>query len=208
MSCCGRGLSLGLCVAAFVLLTACGSVPEVRYFTLGGPDGAPSGDSDGSTLQHGLWLGVEELVADPPYDQDRLVFRQADQPAEVGFYEFTRWAAPLGQLVQGHLVRVLHGQPGIRLAEPASSGRPYDLVLRGRILQAEEVDAADGSLVARLRLSLQFVDSEGALVWNGEVLGEASGRAEDGEGVMALMRQATARALAGVERQVALQLAE
>ena len=206
MSRCPQWLGWPLGVLALAMITACGSVPEVRYFTLGGPDGTPS--SDVSASQQGLWVGVEELATDPPYDQDRLVFRAAGQPAEVGYYEFTRWAAPLGQLVQGQLVRVLQGRPDIRLAEPASSGRPYDLLLRGRVVQADEVDASDGSLVARMRWSLQLVDSDGALVWNGEVLGEASGRAEDGEGVMALMRQATARALAEVDRQVTQQLAE
>lgn len=195
-------------ILGLILLGACGAVPEVRYFTLGGPHGTVSGDPAEASAQQGLWLGVEELTADPPYDQDRLVFRQATQPAEVGFYEFTRWAAPLGQLFQGQLVRVLQAQPGIRLAEPASTGRAYDMHLRGRILQAEEVDASDGSLVARVRLSLQLVGADGAFVWTGEVLGEASGRAEDGEGVMALMRQATARALADVDHQVTQQLAE
>lgn len=178
-----------------LLSIGCSAVPEIRYFDLARPLDAIPGD-DGVDPQASAaspddrrWA-VAELAVDPPYDQDRLVYRQSPSSGEVGFYEFTRWAAPLGQLLQKELVRRLEAVKGLASVESQVNGRSYHRVLQGRVLQAEEVDLPDGSIVARLRLDLRLEDSDGGLCWHDEIGGEASGRARHGAEVMALFHGA------------------
>lgn len=196
-----------LAMATFLGWNAgCSAVPEVRYYELTPPTAEPTPTATSSeaidTLNDGLWLGVEELTVDPPYDQDRLVYRLSATSAEVGFYEFTRWAAPLGQMLQGDLVTSLEGQKGLRGVEPAVAGRVYDVLLRGRVLRVEQVDRTDGTIDAYLSISWQVADSTGRPRCRGEVDGEAQGMADDGDGVMTLMSQAASRALSKARQKV------
>lgn len=195
-------LLLGLCGVG------CSAVPAVRYFELmpSTPGETPT-DAVAVGDDEGRWLGVEVLATDPPYDQERLVYRRGEASTEVGFYEFTRWAAPLGELLQRDLMRHLNGLPTLGMIEPARPGRAYDLVLDGRVLQAEEVDHSDGSLSVHLRLSLVLRDGLGAQRWGGEVHGQASGGAADGSAVMQLMHRAAVDALDSARRQIDTALA-
>jgi ABC-type uncharacterized transport system auxiliary subunit len=134
-----------------------------------------------------------------------LVYRRSADSTEVGFYEFTRWAAPLGQLLQRDLVRHLQRRGDLGRVEERQRQRAYHRVLRGRVLQAEEVDLPDGRVAARLRLELQLVDSSGNLCWRGEVAGEVTDHAADGAQVMALLGRAAEQLLNEAGRQLSEQ---
>ena len=84
-------------VALLTLPAACRHAPVPHYYVLDGPmDGphrgnpVPAGD--------GLAIGVAPFRVDPPYDQDRLVYRLGKDAAEVRFYSYHRWAAPLSRM--------------------------------------------------------------------------------------------------------------
>ncbi len=197
-----------LATTALLLATACSAVPEIRYFDLtqSATSSAVNGDVEDPKISAAPsksphWA-VAELAVDPPYDQDRLVYRQTATSSEVGFYEFTRWAAPLGQILQRELVRRLDEPQDFAYVEAMEMGHLYHRVLRGRVLQAEEVDQGDGSITARLRLDLELEDGDGGLCWRGEIAGQASGHAKDGAEVMALFQRAADHLLGEVERQL------
>lgn len=192
-----------------VFCIGCSAVPQIRYFELAVPASESAVETPAATPQAPaiLHLGVDELEVDPPYDQDRLVYRRSAESTEVGFYEFTRWAAPLGQLLQRDLVRQLQRRGDVGQVEELQGLRTYHRVLRGRVLQAEEVDLPDGRVAARLRLELQLADSDGNLCWRGEVGGEVTGHAADGAQVMALLGRAAEQLLDEAGRQLSEQRA-
>lgn len=137
----------------------------------------------------GLHLGVTTLEVDPPYDQNRLVYRSSPSASEVGFYNYHRWAAPLGRLVASGLADGLAGTPGIASAEPVVAGADYDALLFGRVVYLEEVDHPDG-VEARIALALRLETDEGGPLWRGTVEASAAGEERGGRAVMALVQRA------------------
>jgi uncharacterized lipoprotein YmbA len=137
----------------------------------------------------GLFVGVETFVVDPPYDQDRLVYRQDPDSSEVGFYAYHRWASPLGRLVSVAIADGLRGTPGIASIEPAISGGDYSARLRGRVIYLEEVDLPEVQ-EARMALRLELDDSKGEILWSQTVTGVASSRAESGSEMILLVQSA------------------
>lgn len=82
-------------ISTWAVLTACGSVPETHYYVLATTRVVPS---EAPAVDRRPTVGVETFAVDPPYDQGLLVYRLAANPAEVGFYDYHRWASPLGSL--------------------------------------------------------------------------------------------------------------
>lgn len=154
-----------LAVALLGCATGGGEVPATRYYTLGPPiDTDASGIETTDRESAELVVGVDAIVVDPPYDQDRLVFRIGAESPEVGFYHYHRWAAPLGRLVEAALAEGLRGTPGISAIEPSSSNANYSARLTGRLVYLEEVDRPEGQEV-RLALELELRDRAGAILW-------------------------------------------
>ncbi len=149
-------------VAAAILALACcgcGSVPQTHYYVLEPQDlfsTAPSGT--------GLSIGVETFQVDPLYDQDRIVYRMGQDSAEVGFYAYHRWAAPLSRMLPGVVAAALSGLDGVESIGPVADGRDYDAYFRGRVLAFEEIDTPEGErILVRLALTLQADD--GTELW-------------------------------------------
>ena len=192
----GRVWGSALLIAAgSALLGGCmgGSLPPTHYYTLR-PAGDGSAAGGATEAADGWRVGVDSIAVDPPYDQDRLVYRSSRDPSEVGFYYYHRWASPLGRLLQVALVDSLASVEGIRSIEPVSSGVDYDGRLGGRLLVLEEFDSAEGQEV-RLTLELALRDAEGDPVWSETLSETASGRMEDVAGVAELARRAVDQAL-------------
>jgi uncharacterized lipoprotein YmbA len=141
-----------------------------------------------------LRIGVEPFTVDPPYDRDQLVFRIGADAVEVGFYEYHRWAAPLGELVAVAIAEGLSGTPGIAAIEPVSAGGDYSAYLRGRVIYLEELDLPDRQQ-ARLRLELRLVSKSGSTLWSQEVAGSAEGQNETVAEVVELLYRAFEEAL-------------
>lgn len=187
MRCVTSGSAVVLLIAS--LLAACagggGGLPVTHYYTLAGP--ASSGAAAGP--EAGLVVGVRSLAVDPPYDQDRLVYREGPEATEIGFYAYHRWASPLGRLVAVALADGLSGTPGIASIEPARAATDYTARLDGRVIYLEEVDSP-GAQEVRLSMELTLRDAEGGVVWSAVLTSAAAGRVREVSEVAAMAQRA------------------
>ena len=183
-----RARRVGITVAT-LLLGACASreLPTVHYYSLSST-GAPAAASE--TPSDGLRVGVERFAVDPPYDQDRLVYRPGGDSSEVGFYHYHRWASPLGRMAARAVTEGLRGTAGIADIEPAAHDGVYTARLAGRVMRLEEVDTAAAQTIhVRLRLTLSDVVS-GEVLWNGTLEASREIDAESVSEVVAAAREA------------------
>lgn len=173
-----------------LVLASCVGAPQVQHYRLA-PEAMPSASGVGGAH---LRIGIVAFRVDPPYDQDRIVYRLAAEPQRIGFYSYHRWAAPLERMVPLAAARLLEGRPGIALAEPADPDRHYDALLGGRVLAAEEIDRA-GSEEGRAEVELWLSGPDGDELWRGRFEGRAEADVETVAQVVALVEQALAEAL-------------
>ncbi len=200
---------VGLLAAGALALACSGGLPPTHYYTLGpAAGGGLPGVARGGPAEaaRGLTVGVETFRVDPPYDQDRIVFRRGPDSPEAGFYAYHRWAAPLGRLLAVAVAEGLAGTPGIAAIEPAASNGGYAARLAGRVIHLEEVDHPGGP-EARLALSLALEDGDGGVLWSGTVRESASGAAASPAEVVRLMERALSQALERVRAELAEALA-
>ncbi len=156
-----------LWIAVLALTSGCKAVPTTHYYVLEPRAGA----SDGSG--RGLSIGVLPFEVDPPYDEDRIVYRIGADSPKVGFYDYHRWAAPLSRMLPRIASAAFRDVEGVGRIEPFASERRYDVRLTGRVVALEEVDTAAGQHV-RIDLVLTLIGSDGATLWSAA----ASGRSE------------------------------
>ena len=147
------------------LIVGCASLPTTRYYRLEGPPAIAAAEA--ATAR----LGVRPFRVAAPFDQDRLVYRDAGSP-EVGFYAYHRWAAPLSRMLQQVAVDVLNQQSALRgRVDLAGSASDYAAWLEARVLEFGEVDRVDGHGVA-FRIELRLTDQQGAPSWSTVLAGE------------------------------------
>ena len=185
-------------LACFGMACAAGGLPPTHYYTLGPPEEPLEGGHQAADWadSEGLAIAVESLDVAPPYDQDRIVYRESTDSSEVGFYAYHRWAAPLGRLAQATLMSGLEGIPGIRAVGAMGSGSQFGAVLGGRILHIEEIAGSDGSAgsadragAVRLAFELELRSPSGETLWaDGFAGSEAGVFADGGEVARALHR--------------------
>ena len=183
----------------------CAKIPPTHYYTLqvrqDSAKAAPA-DLDGK----GLAIGVQTFEVDPPYDQDRIVYRQSQGSPEVGFYTYHRWAAPLSRMLPRVVSEGLQGTSGVTLVEPASSGRDYSGVLEGRVLEIEEIDGPSASR-AYIRLSLTLRLKSAGVVWKEILEAEANSPASTVGSIVdalnAALSSSLVRARAGLAAAIA-----
>lgn len=189
-------------LALSLLAASClggGNVPRTHHYVLQPPP------PPARTAPSGLHVGVATLEVDPPYDQDRLVYRPKRGGTEVGFYNYHRWAAPLGRLMASSLAGALTGAPGVASAEPLVSGIDYDAVLFGRVVRVEEVEFPDRS-EARVALALALEGGDGEILWRGSLEGRAEGRVLDGGDAMKLVQLAFGEIVGQLRRTLGVAL--
>ena len=78
-----------LAVALPLALCGCGSVPPTHYYVLE-PQDVPRIEAFGTATARGLAIGVETFRVDPPYDQDRIVYRVGDAEVSILSVRHTR----------------------------------------------------------------------------------------------------------------------
>jgi len=188
-----------------VATSACAKIPPTHYYALQmRHDNATAESPD--PAGPGLAIGVLTFEVDPPYDQDRIVYRQALGSLEVGFYTYHRWAAPLSRMLPRVVSEGLQGTTGITLVEPASFGHDYSGVLEGRVLEIEEIDGPSAPL-ARMRLSLTLRLKNAGVVWKETLEAEAAPPASTVGGIVdalnAALRSSLDRARAGLAAALA-----
>ena len=184
---------------ALVLSGGCGgSLPPTHYYVL-----EPQ-DVNAASLPGGLNVGVDRFDVDPPYDQDRIVYRVGDESAEVGFYAYHRWAAPLERMLPRFVASAYADVPGLHSIEPVAPGRDYDAYLRGRVAAIEEIDTPEGQRV-RIRLDLRLVIDDRD-VWAARIRETSDVTANDVADIVERIRSAIDEGLQGTipELQVVL----
>lgn len=195
--------------AVTVLLSGCSQLPQTHYYVLeidraDAGAGATAGDGATSDADRSgaLTIGVRPFVVDPPYDQERIVYRVGDRSPEVGFYSYHLWAAPLSSMLPAAVAAGLAGAAGVEEIEPVASGRSYGAFLLGRVLAVEEVDVDHRQLV-RAAIELRLVGSGGEELWRDRV--EARGETSAGEvpAIVEALGQALADALAETRGRLA-----
>jgi len=142
--------------------TGCTTIPQTHYYLL-----RPEINSTPPTtiIQQGLEVGVKYFLVDPPYDQDRIVYRVGSGSSEVGFYAYHRWAVPLSQMLPKLVVDRFSGISGIASIEMIRPGRPYAATFEGKVISFEEIDTPEGQQIhARIFLSLRLRD--GSVIWS------------------------------------------
>lgn len=199
------GLALAGAAAILAFQVGCGSggLPATHYYTLGAPPEAanrpaPAGRDAGAAI------GVDSFVVDPPYDQDRIVYRSSPAATEIGFYNYHRWASPLGRLIQQAMVDGVRGARGVGVVEPAGSSGDYDARLGGRVLYLEQIDGGSGRTV---RVALELVLRNGSdVLWSETLEASVGGEITDGSDAARLLGQAFAEivdaARAGLESRL------
>lgn len=140
-------------VAAMALaaawLVACGSAPRPNYYTLRVPAAPAAHDPKAAA-----GLGVERLGAPEVLRNDRILYYES--PTQLNFYENHRWSSDPPSMVRDSLAGQL-SQAGVFSEVRLLPARdPVDYLLRGRLLNFEEVDY-EGGAKGRVRLELTLV---------------------------------------------------
>ena len=194
-------LSLFLLLAT---LSACGGIPTIHYYLLEWePAGSPS---PSPSSPDGIVLGVERFSVEPPFDQDRIVYRADPGVPEFGFYAYHRWVAPVSRMLPQMLTQGLRTLPGVASIEPVTAGVEYDAVLDGNLLTLLEIDAADGH-VAQVRLTLTLRRPDGEILWRETLEGRAVTRTSRVESVVERMNAALREVITRARAPIASALA-
>ena len=195
------GVTFGfLSIAVLALTSGCKAMPTTHYYVLEPRAGAS--DDVGA----GLTVGVLPFEVDPPYDQDRIVYRIGADSPRVGFYEYHRWAAPLSRMLPRIASAAFRDVEGVRRIEPVASGHRYDVRLYGRVITLEEVDTAGGQHV-RMDLVLTLIGSDGSTLWSAAASGRSDTSADTVEELVTQARSVAERVFAGQREGFARALA-
>jgi uncharacterized lipoprotein YmbA len=138
-------------------LVACGGrTPETRYYQLAAPANEPRGGD--------LVLVLEPLATDAAYDDERIVYRTT--PYRLDYYNYHRWSSTPGVMIGNFLEASLERTGAFRtVLRELTVGVP--VVLGGRVIAIEEVDAAPDRWIGRIVIELAITDTiSGRTLWS------------------------------------------
>ena len=177
---------------AFTLLMAgCGGkILYPHYYALEIPP-APKAAESGPRLPASVAV---RRVETPSYlRQGRIVYRQA--AAEIGFYEYHRWAADPGAMVTSALIDSLRSSQLFSFVKPYDGQGRQDYIMSGRLEQLEEIDSV-GAVQVAAKLSAELLDVRtGAMVWAGEERETSGVETRDVNSVVMAMSQAVQKSI-------------
>lgn len=178
-----RNRALGLLVFPLALWAAsCGSVPKTNYYTLRVPPPPAARDPKTTAV-----VGVERFRAADVLRDDRIVYYAS--PTELNFYQYQRWSADPATMLTEIVARRLE-QFGIFTAVRVLPSRePVDYLVRGRVLNFEEVDSVAG-VKARVALEMMLIRvRDHKILWSDSRQEES---APEGKGVPAVVQAVNA----------------
>ncbi len=156
-ACAGRAAALGL--LATLVLASCGGLPETYYYTLRIPP--PPATNDPKTR---FVLGVERFRAREMLRDDRIVYYVT--PTELNYYHNHRWSADPAAMLTDLTTRWLDEAGVFAAVTVLPTRQPVDYVLKGRVLNFEEVDDEAGGH-SRVTLELMLVRTgDQRVVWS------------------------------------------
>ena len=169
-------------VLALVVSVSCGGVPATHFYTLQLPP--PPGASDVKTS---YILGVDHFQASEALRDDRIVYFET--PTQLNYYQYHRWASDPAGMLEELAIRKLDRAGVFAEVRRLSSGAKADFILRGRVLNFEEVDQGTG-VNGRVGLELNLIrSSDGATAWSDARLVE---RPAEGQGVAGVVKALSA----------------
>ena len=151
------------CTAALLMAGCGGKILYPHYYALDIPPTPKPAVSD-SRLP--ATLAVRRFESPPYLRQGRIVYRQA--PAEIGFYDYHRWAADPAATVTTAVIDSLRSSRLFSFVRTYDGQGQQDYLMSGRLERLEEIDSSGGVRV-EARLSAELVDLRtGATVWTAD----------------------------------------
>ncbi len=148
-----------LTAMALVTPSGCGAARPSKYYQLTVP-GEQSAAQGADPVPATLLLGP--LLASHLYREDRIVYSMGG--AQMGTYEYQRWAEPPTEMIEEVLLRRLRASGHYKAVYAHRSNANGDFVLRGRLYDFKEVSGSP--ILAKVTFDLELRDlKSGATVW-------------------------------------------
>ena len=139
-------------------LSGCGASRPIAYYTINVPM-APTP----STSTYPVSLLVASVRGPQILQDTPIAYRVGAN--EIGTYQYSRWAEPPVEMLQGKLIRVLRASGDYQSVAGVGAGAEGQFVVRGRLYEFEEVD--NGNISARVSMEFDLVDRKsGKVVWS------------------------------------------
>jgi len=138
-------------------------------------------------------LDVERFRAPEVLRDERILYYQS--ATELNFYEYHRWTAAPADMTADLVARRLKGADIFREVRLFPHSKPGDFVLRGHLLNFEEVDYQSGGGV-RVGLELSLVRTrDHQVIWSDRRLATRGLEGKGVEGVVKSLNDATGQLL-------------
>ncbi len=172
-------------IAAALMLTACASKPEVKYYTVSSSL-LEAKEAKGSAV-----LAVEQFVGDAAYEDTRMVYRESQ--FELDYYYYHRWTSPPAVMISDYL-RVAYARSGLFRTVESGFTPEAAAFLNGRIVAVEEVDVDEDNWKARVVIDMRLRNSKtGRVVWAETLTEEEPMDEQTPEGLARAVSRAMAR---------------
>ena len=147
-----------------LLMAGCGGkILYPTYYALEIPSAPKPALSD---ARRPATLAVLRFESQQYLRQGRIVYRPA--PAEIGFYDYHRWAADPAATVTTAVIDSLRTSGLFSFVKPYDGRSRQDYLISGRLERLEEIDYSGGVRV-EAKLSAELVDLRtDATVWTGD----------------------------------------
>jgi uncharacterized lipoprotein YmbA len=155
--------SMSACTVALLFAGCGGKILYPHYYALDIPP-APIPATADARLP--ATLAVRRFETLPYLRQGRIVYRQG--PAEIGFYEYHRWAADPAATVTTAVIDSLRSSRLFSFVKPYDGQGQQDYLMSGRLDRLEEIDSGS-SVQVEAKLSAELVDLRtNATLWTGD----------------------------------------
>ena len=155
-----RAVRAAFALVGALAISACGSARYPAYYTL---HFEPSTQARAPERGMGS-LAIKELRCPDYLCEGRIVYRPT--PAEVGFYQYDRWAVSPRTMIAQYLAERVRARSLFVSVSGDESRMATDFVLSGTLERLEEVDEAR-QVSAVCSISAQMVDTRTrAVVWS------------------------------------------
>jgi ABC-type uncharacterized transport system auxiliary subunit len=139
-------------------MSGCVSSKPIRYYTIEFP-AAPTITSGAHTES----LLVAPVTGPEIFRDTPIAYRIGSN--EIGTYQYSQWAQPPVEILQGNLIRVLRATGNYQSVSSLGSTSNGQYVVRGRLYDFEEVDGASISALVSMEFEL-YERKSGKVVWS------------------------------------------
>jgi uncharacterized lipoprotein YmbA len=156
-------VSMSASMAALLMAGCGGKILYPQYYALDIPAAPRPAVSDARLP---ATLAVRRFETLPYLRQGRIVYREG--PAEIGFYDYHRWAADPAATVTAAVIDRLRASRLFSFVKPYDGQGRQDYLMSGRLERLEEIDSGS-SVRVEAKLSAELVDLQtAATVWTGD----------------------------------------